>query len=382
MKRILVIGGYGNFGFFISQALAKEPDIQVLVAGRNLQKAERCCRQLPAVNPPLPLQLDIREPLDSFLAKHQPQVVIHTSGPFQGQGYQVAEACIRASCHYVDLADGRDFVCGIDRLNQQATAAKVLVCSGASSVPGLSSALIKHYQSEFMSLESIDYGISTAHKTSRGLATTQAVLSYAGKPITTLLNGHTTNVIGWRDTRALSLWGLGKGSGKQMDKTLSGRRLLGNCDIPDLQLFPTYFPSLKSIRFQAGLELPFIHHTLAILACLVQHKLLPNLKLFARPMLTVSSWFDGFGSTDSAFFMLMKGLGEQGQQKTIRFDLVARQGDGLNIPTIPAILVALKLCRDKISTRGAHPCIGLVSLEEYLDRMRPLNIQWQTQVSS
>lgn len=368
MKKILVIGGYGNFGFYISNTLAKEPDIQVIVAGRNLEKAQHCCQQLDAVNPPIPLRLDIREPLDSLLATHKPFVVIHTSGPFQGQGFEVAEACIRQRCHYVDLADGREFVCGISRLLQLAETANVLVCSGASSVSGLSSALIEHYQPEFQKLESIDYGISTAHKTSRGLATTQAVLSYAGKPIATLMNGQLTKVFGWRDTRTISFWKL-------------GNRLMGNCDIPDLELFPSHFPSLKSIRFQAGLELPFVHHTLAIMAWLVQHKLLPDLHRFARPMLKLANLFDAFGSSDSAFFMVMQGINEQGQQRSIRFDLVARQGDGLNIPTIPAIVVALKLCRHELSITGALPCIGFVNLEEYLERLRPLNIQWQTMIN-
>ena len=368
MKKILVIGGYGNFGFYISNTLAREPDIQVIVAGRSLEKAQRCCLQLEAVNQPIPLRLDIREPLDSILATHHPLVVIHTSGPFQGQGYEVAEACIRQGCHYVDLADGRDFVCGIGRLQKQATEANVLVCSGASSVPGLSSALIQYYQSEFSMLECIDYGISTAHKTSRGLATTQAVLSYAGKPVSTILNGKVINIVGWRDTRQLSFWGLGK-------------RLLGNCDIPDLQLFPTYFPTLKTIRFQAGLELTFIHRTLAILSWLVQHNLLPNLKHLAHPMLKLASLFDHFGSSDSAFFMVMQGFNEQGQPRTIRFDLVAREGDGLNIPTIPAIIVALKLCRNELSSIGALPCIGMVTLEEFLELLEPLNIQWQTLIS-
>lgn len=368
MRKILVIGGYGNFGFYISNTLAREPDIQVIIAGRNFEKAKHYCHQLDAVNPPIPLRLDIREPLDSILASHRPFVVIHTSGPFQGQGYEVAEACIRLGCHYVDLADGRDFVCGISRLQTQATEANVLVCSGASSVPGLSSALLQHYLSEFKTLESIDYGISTAHKTSRGLATTQAVLSYAGKPIRTLHNGQVTNVFGWRDTRSIAFWQLGS-------------RLMGNCDIPDLELFPNYFPTLKSIRFQAGLELPFIHCTLAMMAWLVQHKLLPNLRFLARPMLKLASLFDTFGSSDSAFFMVMQGINQQGQRRTIRFDLLAQQGDGLNIPTIPAIVVALKLCRDGLSTTGAHPCIGFISLQEYLERLEPLNIQWQTSIT-
>ena len=39
IKRVLIIGGYGNFGSFITESLAKEANIQVIIAGRSLQKA-------------------------------------------------------------------------------------------------------------------------------------------------------------------------------------------------------------------------------------------------------------------------------------------------------------------------------------------------------
>lgn len=367
LHRILVIGGYGNFGQFICKTLAREPDIQLVVAGRSPTRGHAFCASLQACNKPQAVQLDIHQGLDSALQAIKPDLVIHTSGPFQNQSYTVAEACIRQACHYIDLADGREFVCGIHTLSPAAEKAGVFVCAGASSVPGLSSALIEHYQPEFHQLHSVDYAISTAHKTSRGLATTKAVLSYAGKPFSTRINGRKADIIGWRGTRKVTFWDL-------------GARLLGNCDIPDLQLFPQYYPHLKQIRFQAGLELGFIHRSLATMAWLVQLKLLPNLQYLSRPMMAVSRLFDLLGSENSGFFMIMTGEDQQGMQKNIRFDLVARNGDGLYIPTIPATVLALKLCRGKLAKTGASPCIGYVTLEEYLQRLAPLDIQWQTRV--
>ncbi|HZF99242.1 MAG TPA: hypothetical protein VEY92_13600 [Pseudoxanthomonas sp.] len=41
-----------------------------------------------------------------------PGIVIHSAGPFQGCDYRVAEACLAAGVHCIDLADGRDFVAG------------------------------------------------------------------------------------------------------------------------------------------------------------------------------------------------------------------------------------------------------------------------------
>jgi saccharopine dehydrogenase-like NADP-dependent oxidoreductase len=88
-----------------------------------------------------------------------PAVVINTCGPFGPDSMRLAEQCIRAGTHYVDLADSRlgltfatstdivvvttrAFVEGIAALDAAARQARVLVASGASSVPALSSAVV------------------------------------------------------------------------------------------------------------------------------------------------------------------------------------------------------------------------------------------------
>ena len=70
-------------------------------------------------------------------------VLINASGPFQHHDYALPRACIAAGCHYIDLADARAFVTGIGVLDAEAKAAGVSVVSGASSVPGLSSAAVQ-----------------------------------------------------------------------------------------------------------------------------------------------------------------------------------------------------------------------------------------------
>ncbi|HUT42221.1 MAG TPA: saccharopine dehydrogenase NADP-binding domain-containing protein, partial [Gammaproteobacteria bacterium] len=246
--RVLVIGGYGNFGRFISRSLAREPMLQLIIAGRSLDKARVFAAELAAAHRPEAVALDITANLSAALGKVRPDITIHTSGPFQAQGYEVAKACIEAGSHYIDLADGRDFVAGIGSLDWEARDKGVLVVSGASSVPCLTAALVDHYRNEFGRLESLDYGITTAQQTTRGLATTAAILSYTGKQFTTMIDGQMQTVYGWQGLHARHYPGL-------------GRRWLGNCDIPDLALFPDRYPSLRTIRFYAGLELPLVHWT-------------------------------------------------------------------------------------------------------------------------
>ena len=170
-SRVLIIGAYGNFGARITRALAADKNIKVLIAGRSQARCEKLARELQG-SPNLPLfhVLDIHKDLAPVLAQLKPDITIHTSGPYQGQGYEVAEACLNAGSHYIDLADGRDFVAGIGRLNELAKSKSLCVITGASSVPCLSSAVIDHYLPAFKTLEAVDYGITTARPGNLGLA--------------------------------------------------------------------------------------------------------------------------------------------------------------------------------------------------------------------
>ena len=44
--RILILGGYGHTGFLIARLLLQESDIQLVIAGRNLSRAQKASDQL------------------------------------------------------------------------------------------------------------------------------------------------------------------------------------------------------------------------------------------------------------------------------------------------------------------------------------------------
>lgn len=364
MKRVLIIGGYGNFGSFITRKLAAEENIQIIIGGRSIDKAQKLATSLIVAHKPEAVSLDIDRDLSASLAAIKPDIVIHTSGPFQSQGYNVAQACINQRCHYIDLADGRDFVENISSLDAQAKANGILVISGASSVPCLTSALVDHYKPEFKKLETLDYGITTAQKTNRGLATTAAILSYTGQAFKTLINGRLENIYGWQSLRL-----------RKYPKL--GWRLLGNCEVPDLGLFPKRYPDLKTVRFYAGLEIPFIHLTLWALSWLVRFKLIRSLEKTAPYLLRTSYLFDWLGTSNSGFHMEMSGTDTNGSAKKISFELTARSGDGPYIPCMPAILLTKKLAGEGIPQTGASPCCSFISLGEYLTALSALDIEWQ-----
>ena len=357
--KVLIIGGYGNFGRYISSQLAKDESIDIVIAGRSEEKARSFAQSIDADW----AYLDIHKNLDEVLQSICPEIVIHTSGPFQGQGYDVAQACIRHKAHYIDLADGREFVANIEQLDQTAKDAGVLVVSGASSVPCLTAVILDEYLPAFKSLESIDYGIATAQKTNPGLATTTAILDYAGKGFKTLCDGRFKTIYGWQDLAI-----------RKYPKL--GYRLLANCDVPDLEIFPERYPDLKNIRFRAGLEVPFLHLGLWALSWLVRFNVLKSLKPFAKPFYEVGSLFNLFGSDRSGFHMEMTGTGLDDKLQTKIFYIITGSGHGPYIPCIPSILLTRLLSGGTLKATGAQSCLDLISLGQYKQALSGLDIKF------
>jgi hypothetical protein len=362
VKRVLIIGGYGNFGSYIARSLAGNDDIRLLLGGRSVAKAHALIASIAPVHAAEVHTIDINCDLLEALARIAPDIVIHTTGPFQTQDYRVARACIAQGCHYLDLADARDFVAAIGSLDADAKSRGVLVTSGASSVPCLTAAVIDFYLPYFARLDAVDYGISAAQHTNRGLATTSAVLSYVGKPMTMLRNGRMETVFGWEDTHAEYYPEL-------------GWRLFGNCDIPDLTLFPTRYQTLQSMRFAAGHEVKLLHLGTRALGALVRLGVIQSLDRHASFLLRLAFLFDRFGSGCSGFHMILTGTGHDGRTKERRFRLIARSRHGPYIPCMPAILLARQLAKGSLETRGATPCLDLIDLDTYLDALKGLDIE-------
>lgn len=349
-RTILILGGAGNFGKRIAAALAGK-QLPVIIAGRNLAKAQALARTLPQAHA---VQLDIGTDWWGIVAQQRPAVVINTCGPFQGRDYRVAEQCIAQGVHYVDLADGRGFVTGITALDKAAKAAGVAVISGASTVPGLSSAVLEALGREFSTIERMRYSISPGQRAERGLATTQGILSYVGKKLSPW-PGQRHPVYGWQDMY-------------QQEYPELGKRWVANCDIPDVDLLPNRY-GVKHIQFSAGLELWPLHLGLWGLSWLVRLGLPLDLPSFAAQLLKMSNWFDRFGTASGGMHMLLQGTGHDGQPLERNWCIVAHQGHGPHIPTIPAIILAERLSRGMLQLVGAMPCCGLVGLEDYLNEL-------------
>ncbi|MCG8543655.1 MAG: saccharopine dehydrogenase NADP-binding domain-containing protein [Alphaproteobacteria bacterium] len=366
---VLVLGGYGEFGGRICRLLARDGAMRVFVAGRSQEKAAALVASARRDYPNAaiePMALDLRTDLTAGLAKSGARLVIHTAGPFQGQDYTVAETCIEHGVHYIDIADGREFVCGFDALDEAATRAGVLAVSGASSVPGLSSTVIERLRPAFRSVEAVNIALVPSSRAATGSAIIGAVLTYLGRPFLRWQDGCWLRVYGWQDSRRIELAG--------GDFPPVGRRWMGACDVPDNALLPARIPGLRTATFHAGHEVTALYFALLGLSWLVRLRLLPPLQRFTPLFHKAGRLFESFGTGRGGMAVDLKGTAADGRALNRRWTITADRGEGPWIPCLPAVILARKLARGDLTTRGATPCWNLFSLEEFSETARPFAI--------
>ncbi|WP_196139707.1 saccharopine dehydrogenase family protein [Aliikangiella sp. G2MR2-5] len=359
--KILIIGGYGTFGKRLVNSLLYYRDHQIVIGGRSKEKLAKARHMIRvSMNSVIDtVELDVlNSDLVKTFAHIEPDLVVNVSGPYQLQTmqetYRVAKACLNTGCHYVDLADDRKFVGNFARqLNDEAKQNELVMVTGASTVPALTDAVITHYEPQFKSINSIYYGISPGNRTERGKGTVGSILSYTGKPFDTLINGDFRQVYGWQDLTRYDFGGS------------IGKRWMSNCEIPDLDLIPALYPEIKSVRFQAGLEVSLLHLGLWLLSWFPRLKLIKTWRTFTNVLVAMSEWFKSWGSDCGGMFIELGGVGDNGETKKAVWQLVAEDGVGPNVPTIAAELVVNKIANGELGA-GAYPCTGLFTLEEFL----------------
>lgn len=334
--RTLVLGGTGVFGGRLCRLLANDPLIDLTIGARNAARVDALSVELGIDG----LTLDWHSDLDRVLASKQFDALVHVAGPFQGQDYAVAEACIRHGVHYLDLSDDRAFVCGIERLDAAAREAGVLVCSGASTAPALTGAVLQQVLDAGTSVDRVSFAIVPGNDAPRGRALIEAILSGAGKPIPDQPGRHV-----WGSLRRIAVPGL-------------GRRWAASCDLPEPALFRKHF-GVGETYAGAGLELTVLHLGLWMLALPVRLGVLRSLAPAATPLAWIADRLCGFGTDKGGLRIDLEGAAG-----TRIWSLVAEGGDGPFVPATPAAALVRKLARGQVSERGAMPCVGLLSLAE------------------
>lgn len=368
--KVMVIGGYGNFGSIVCRHLVVMPGVDLVIAGRDPHKLSRKVDELKARSGTVCESWcgdAMGTAFKSALGEMGIQWVIYTGGPFQGQSYAVAEGCIDAGVSYCDLSDCRTFVTGIGALDARAKQAGVAILSGCSSVPTLSAAIIDQHRYRFKRIDSIEHGISSSARMP-GLSTVEGVLAYAGKPIKQLKNGQVHEVPGWQGLTLRKMHHL-------------GTRVLANVDVPDIDIFASRYGA-KTLGFKAGSGLKLGGVANYLLAQALRMGLVRDYAPWAARLHRWGSWFERFGDGKSAMYIDVQGIGVEGKPLSMSVQLTAMNDKGPEIPSCAAVALVAKVVQGYVPEPGARACVGEITLDEYMAAINdPANLHWSVHFS-
>lgn len=354
--KVLILGGYGVFGGRLAVLLADIERLELIIAGRDLARAEDFCRRFQGRARVTPLRLDRCDILDA-LRIHRPDLVVDASGPFQDYGehrYRVIEACIDERIDYLDFADAADFVFGVAALDQQAKQAGIVVLSGVSSFPVLTAAVLRH-MAKTMEIISVEGGIAPSPYAGIGLNVMRAVVGYAGAPVTLRRQGR-------------EACGVGLAESMRFTVAVPGRLPLRNIrfslvDVPDLRVIPPEYPAMTDIWMGAGPVPEVLHRILNVLAR-VRHRLrLPSLVPFAGLFYAVLNRMK-YGEHRGGMFIRARGRVE-GQPVERSWHLLAEGDDGPFIPSMAIEAIVRQLIAGERPANGARPATHALELSDY-----------------
>ncbi|MCE9522952.1 MAG: saccharopine dehydrogenase NADP-binding domain-containing protein, partial [Alphaproteobacteria bacterium] len=331
IKRVAVIGGAGAFGRHLVQGLLTTTDCHVVVCGRSLARAQALAQTLGARDERVSVaEIDRTSANAAELAALRVFCVVDAAGPFQAQDLSFARAAIEAGCHYVDLADARDFVAAFPTLDAAAQARGVLAVTGASSTPALSHAVLDDLTRGWVRVDRVEIAISPGNRAPLGLSVIKGILSYVGRPVRVWRHGRWTQVPGWGLLTRRPFGDLGS-------------RFLSLCETPDLDLVPQRFARVRHAVFRAGLELSFLHLGLWLMSLAVRAGWMKSLVPLAEPLRDAATLFQALGGNSGGMVVDVEGVYGDGARLRAVWTLIADAGDGPQIPALPALCVVRAL---------------------------------------
>ena len=359
----LIIGGYGTFGFRIAERLSGEAGLELILAGRNFEKAKSACLKLSGAAAFTPLKLD----RTSFDLDFKPDIIVDASGPFQTyDGSPVLDYCIKHGIHYADLSDDGGFVSKFLTRGGEVTTAGITAVSGLSTCPVLSAIGLREIESQIGSAREVTIGIAPSPKADLGRNVVAAVTYYAGqKTVPVMRDGENILVAGLTEIRNETICAPG---GIPLP-----RLPFAVADAPDAKVLGASFSGLSDIWTGAGTRPIWLHRLLVWLARGVAKGIVPNLSRFADVFHRSKTLFR-FG--EHRVGMIVSASNETGAAS---WHLIADGDHGPYVPTLPVVALIRKFLIGEPPQIGAYSGDQLIDLKALAPELAELDISYGLQ---
>jgi hypothetical protein len=339
MGAAVVFGGYGTFGRIVARELA-DRGICVTIAGRNQAQAKAFAESLGPGHKGL--EADVTDSNSCRQVLQNQNVAVNCAGQFTPSARALLGACLEQNCHYVDIADDRDYTNVVRGMGENFRTQNLAAIHGCSSLPGISGALALIAKNGSQELpERARVTLFIGNDNPKGWAAIDSLVHGLGKPI----RAPQGIIKGFRDREVVTL------------PPPFGRRAVFNFDSPEYDLFPDLL-GVQSVVVKVGFEFRPTNYVFALLAA--------RGLTFGTKTTNVFAWLGKhaprFGTSGAAIMTEL--FFPDGSKR--RATLLARE-HGQRMAALPCALATRALCLDPVKKFGAMTAYEFLGAPALLD---------------
>ena len=187
MKRVIVLGGLGQFGRTAAQQLRRF-GIPVQTAGRR-----------PAAD----MQVDANDANSIRAALRAGDVVIDTAGPFHTRSTALIESAMEIGFDVIDINDDLGYAESVLALAPRITGAEIRVLSSASTVSAVAAAVVRH--SGIATPRQAMSFLAPASRHTANIGAASSLIRSVGRPLRVLRDGRLQQREGWSEKRSFAM---------------------------------------------------------------------------------------------------------------------------------------------------------------------------------
>lgn len=366
--RVLILGGYGETGKRLAGMLAAHTDAEVIIAGRNGEKAVATSENInrdTGSRRSRPLALDARDPAVVRSALEGVRLVAHAAPALGAEATrQLAETVIEAGADWIDVQIDPAQTVALRSLDGKARDRGVCLAIQSGFHPGLPAAMIRWAAKHVDELPVAE--VFSFLNPDKGLVITQGVDElfdlFRNYRVRLLENGVWRNLSMW-DRQAMRTFTFEHGYGKAT---------CGAMSLDELDELTELIPELRKTGFFIGGS-DAVTNWITTPLILAGLKLLPFVKNSAWAKLWVGS-MRLFGHPPYGTALQLAGSGRiNSEEKPIR--LVIDHPDEYVLTAAPMYATAMQMLDGSVRPAGVHFAAHLPEPERMLDDMEKLGVR-------
>ena len=367
-SRILILGGYGSTGRLLTKYLLQETDAQLVIAGRNLEKARALADQLNAEftgQRVTGLAVDAADLAGLRAAFSQVDVVV-VAASTSAYVEQVATAALEAGIDYLDVQYSTHKMTVLQELAPQIEAAGCCFITDGGFHPGLPAALIRYVAPCFDVLESANVG-SVIKINWSALEVGQATM------VEFIREFMDFQMLVFRDGRWQQTGLLGMMKPLTMDFGREfGRQYAVPMFLEEMRAIPELIPGIRESGFYVGGFNWFTDWLVSPLV-MVGLKLAPRRGLW--PLARLFRWsLNTFSRPPYGTMLKVEARGQQdGRAKAV--DVTLYHQDGYVFTAVPVVATLLQLLDGSVRKPGLHLQAHLVEPQRLMSDLPRLGIE-------